>query len=143
MYYIDKDGQKKLPYIVHRTSLGCYERTLAYMIEKYAGVMPLWLAPEQVRLLTVKPEQNDYAWEIANKMTALGMRVTVDDKDDNIGPKIKNARLERIPYIFVIGDKEMKEGSVTVRSRKTDDQPMVKADEIIAKLKEEIDTKAR
>jgi threonyl-tRNA synthetase len=76
-------------------------------------------------------------------MTALGMRVTVDDKDDNIGPKIKNARLERIPYIFVIGDKEMKEGSVTVRSRKTDDQPMVKADEIIAKLKEEIDTKAR
>ena len=82
MYYIDKDGQKKLPYIIHRTSLGCFERTLAYMIERFAGVMPLWLAPEQIRLLPIKEGNVEYAQDIADRLTSLGMRVTVDSRDE-------------------------------------------------------------
>lgn len=82
MYYIDKDGQKKLPYIIHRTSLGCFERTLAYMIERFAGVMPLWLAPEQIRLLPIKEGNVEYAQGIADRLTSLGMRVTVDSRDE-------------------------------------------------------------
>ncbi|MBR4201240.1 MAG: threonine--tRNA ligase, partial [Oscillospiraceae bacterium] len=100
MYYIDKDGQKKLPYIIHRTSLGCFERTLAYMLEKYAGVLPLWLAPEQVRLLPIGEEHTEYAKAFADRLTQAGMRVTVDSEDRNIGTKIKNARLDRIPYML-------------------------------------------
>lgn len=143
MYYIDKDGQKKLPYIIHRTSLGCYERTLAYMLEHFAGVLPLWLAPEQVRILPIKPEHNEYAQGIADRLTAMGMRVTVDGRDENIGPKIKNARLERIPYMFIIGDNEVNSSTVTVRSRKEGEMPAMPVDDIIAKLNEEIITKAK
>lgn len=143
MYYIDKDGQKKLPYIIHRTSLGCYERTLAYMLEHFAGVLPLWLAPEQVRILPIKPEHNEYAQSIADRLTAMGMRVTVDGRDENIGPKIKNARLERIPYMFIIGDNEVNSSTVTVRSRKEGEMPAMPVDDIIAKLNEEIITKAK
>lgn len=143
MYYVDRDGQKKLPYIIHRTSLGCYERTLAYMLEHFAGVLPLWLAPEQVRILPIKPEHNEYAQSIADRLTAMGMRVTVDSRDENIGPKIKNARLERIPYMFIIGDNELNGGTVTVRSRKEGEMPAMPVDDIIAKLDEEIRTKAK
>lgn len=143
MYYIDKDGQKKLPYIIHRTSLGCYERTLAYMLEHFAGVLPLWLAPEQVRILPIKPEHNEYAQSIADRLTAMGMRVTVDGRDENIGPKIKNARLERIPYMFIIGDNEVNSSTVTVRSRKEGEMPAMPVNDIIAKLNEEIITKAK
>ncbi|MCD8096285.1 MAG: threonine--tRNA ligase [Ruminococcus sp.] len=143
MYYIDKDGQKKLPYIIHRTSLGCYERTLAYMIEHFAGVMPLWLAPEQVRVLPITPEQNDYAQSIANKLKSYGMRVTVDDRDSNIGPKIKNSRLERIPYMLIVGEKEASANTVTVRSRKEGEIPQMPLDDLVSKLVEEISTKAK
>ncbi len=143
MYYIDKDGQKKLPYIIHRTSLGCYERTLAYMIEHFAGVMPLWLAPEQVRILPIGEQHNDYAQSIADKLCSYGMRVTVDKRDDNIGPKIKASRLERIPYTFIIGDKEMESNTVTVRSRKTGETPDVPVDDIVKMLVEEVATKAK
>ena len=117
MYYVDKDGQKKLPYIIHRTSLGCFERTLAYMLEHFNGVLPLWLAPEQVRLLPIKEGHAEYAQKIADRMTAMGMRVTVDNRDENIGTKIKAARLERIPYMLIIGDNEVNSNTVTVRSR--------------------------
>jgi threonyl-tRNA synthetase len=143
MYYVDKDGQKKLPYIIHRTSLGCYERTLAYMIERFNGVMPLWLAPEQVRLLPIGESHIEYAQKLADKMTARGMRVTVDADDINIGTKIKKARLERIPYMFIIGDKEVQSNTLSVRSRKTGEESGVACDDMLARLFEEIDTKAK
>lgn len=143
MYYVDKDGQKKLPYIIHRTSLGCYERTLAYMLERFSGVLPLWLAPEQVRILPIKPDHVEYAQKIADRLTALGMRVTVDSRDENIGPKIKNARLDRIPYMFIIGDNEVSSNTVTVRSRKEGELPNMPVDDIVNKLDEEVRTKAK
>lgn len=143
MYYVDKDGQKKLPYIIHRTSLGCFERTLAYMLEHFNGVLPLWLAPEQVRLLPIKESHAEYAQKIADRMTAMGMRVTVDNRDENIGTKIKAARLERIPYMLIIGDNEVNSNTVTVRSRKEGELPAMPVDELIAKLDEEIKTKAK
>lgn len=143
MYYIDKDGQKKLPYIIHRTSLGCYERTLAYMLEKYSGVLPLWLAPEQVRLLPIGEEHVAYAQAFADKLTAAGMRVTVDSEDKNIGTKIKNARFDRIPYMLIIGDNEVKENGATVRSRKEGELGCLKLDDVFSKLITEIATKAK
>jgi threonyl-tRNA synthetase len=143
MYYIDKDGQKKLPYIIHRTSLGCYERTLAYMIERFAGVLPLWLAPEQIRLLPIKEANVEYAQALADRLTSLGMRVTVDSRDENIGPKIKSARLERIPYILVIGDNEVSSNTVTVRSRKRGELPNMPVDEFVNMVKTEVDTKEK
>ena len=143
MEYTDKDGKQKTPYIIHRTSVGCYERTLALLIEKYAGVLPLWMAPEQVRLLPIRPEHNEYAHALAAQMQEKGMRVTVDDEDDNIGPKIKQARFDRVPYMFIIGDNEVAEQTVTVRSRKEGELPAMPAQEAIAKLEEEIRTKAK
>ncbi|MGN0633681.1 MAG: threonine--tRNA ligase [Oscillospiraceae bacterium] len=143
MYYTDKDGQKKLPYIIHRTSLGCYERTLAYMIERFAGVLPLWLAPEQVRLLPIGEEHVEYAQKLADRLTSLGMRVTVDKRDQNIGPKIKSARFDRIPYMFIIGDKEVESNTVTVRSRKEGEMPAMPVEEIVNKLVTEVATKAK
>lgn len=143
MYYIDKDGQKKLPYIIHRTSLGCYERTLAYMLEKYSGVLPLWLAPEQVRLLPIGEEHNAYAQEFADRLTQAGMRVTVDTEDRNIGTKIKNARFDRIPYMLIIGDNEVRENGVTVRSRKEGELGCLPKDELFNKLIMEVATKAK
>ena len=143
MYYIDKDGQKKLPYIIHRTSLGCFERTLAYMLEKYSGVLPLWLAPEQVRLLPIGEEHVAYAQAFADKLTASGMRVTVDSEDKNIGTKIKNARFDRIPYMLIIGDNEVKENGVTVRSRKEGELGCLKLDDVFSKLITEVATKAK
>ena len=139
----DKDGKQKTPYIIHRTSVGCYERTLALLIEKYAGVLPLWMAPEQVRLLPIRPEHNEYAHALAERMLDMGMRVTVDDEDDNIGPKIKQARFDRVPYMFIIGDNEVKDNTVTVRSRKEGELPAMSADDALAKLDEEIRTKAK
>jgi threonyl-tRNA synthetase len=143
MEYVDKDGKMRNPYIIHRTSMGCYERTLALLIEKYAGVLPLWLAPEQARILPIKPEHNDYAYDLCDKMRALGMRVEVDAEDDNIGPKIKQARFDRVPYMFIVGDNEVKDGTVTVRSRKEGELPAMPAADAIAKLNEEIETKAK
>lgn len=143
MYYVDKDGQKKLPYIIHRTSLGCYERTLAYMLERFAGVLPLWLAPEQVRLLPIGEDHVAYAQKLADELTSYGMRVTVDSRSENIGPKIKAARLERIPYMLIIGDKEVESGTVTVRSRKEGEIPAMPCEELIKKLVDEVRTKAK
>ncbi len=143
MYYIDKDGQKKLPYIIHRTSLGCYERTLAYMIEHFAGVFPLWLAPEQARVLPIGEEHNEYAQALADRLTAIGMRVTVDKRDEMIGRKIKNSRFDRIPYMLVIGDKEVETGTAAVRSRKEGDIGAMPIDELVEKLRIEIETKSK
>lgn len=143
MYYVDSDGQKKLPYIIHRTSLGCYERTLAYMLERFAGVLPLWLCPEQARILPISDNHVEYAQKLADKLTNLGMRVTVDAKSDTIGHKIKNSRLERVPYMLVIGDKEMEANQVAVRSRKEGDIGAMAIDDVVSKLVTEITTKAK
>lgn len=143
MYYVDRDGQKKLPYIIHRTSLGCYERTLAYMLEHFAGVLPLWLAPEQVRIMPIGEEHISYAKTLGDQLTNAGMRIVVDEKDENIGTKIKNARLERVPYMLIIGDKEVEENGVTVRSRKEGELGLMPCDALMEKLLVEVATKAK
>ncbi len=117
MEYVDRDGKKKNPYIIHRTALGCYERTLAMLIEKYAGALPVWMAPEQVRILTISESFADYAYEQKKKLEEKGFRVSVDDRQEKIGYKIREARNERIPYILVVGEKEVFSNSFAVRKR--------------------------
>ena len=141
MEYTDADGQKKLPYIIHRTSLGCYERTLAYLIEEYAGAFPLWLSPTQVKIMTITNRADDAAKAIAEKLDSLGIRCELDLRNEKIGFKIREAQMDKIPYMFVLGDKEAENGTVAVRGRKGDLGTMG-VDEIIAKLMEEIRTKA-
>ena len=142
MEYVDKDGQKRNPYIIHRTSLGCYERTLALLIEKYAGAFPAWLAPVQVKILPIADRHHEYANEIKAKLADAGIiRVEVDDRAEKIGYKIREAQLEKVPYMLVLGDKDIEEGAVSVRSRKEGDLGSRKADEFIADLLEEIRTK--
>ena len=132
MEYTDSNDQRVNPYIIHRTSLGCYERTLALLLEKYAGALPMWMAPEQVRFLPIGDEQVEYCRGIARRMEALGMRVTVDERNEKIGYKIRAAQLEKVPYMLVIGDKEMTENTVAVRSRKKGDMGAMGVDEFIA-----------
>ncbi|MBE6546128.1 MAG: threonine--tRNA ligase [Ruminococcaceae bacterium] len=141
MEYVDSDNTLKTPYIIHRTSLGCYERTLALLLEKYAGALPMWMAPEQVRFLPIGDEQADYCRSLAEKMQDLGMRVTVDERNEKIGYKIRAAQLEKIPYMLVIGEKEMTEGTVAVRSRKTGDMGAMSAEEFISFAKAQVDEK--
>ena len=143
MEYTDTDGQKKRPYILHRTSLGCYERTLAYLIEKYAGALPTWLSPTQVKLLPIGNEQLEYTKKIAEKMQSFGIRVETDDRYEKIGYKIRQAQLQKIPYMLIIGDKEMADGTVSVRSRKNGGMGVVPADEFIDRLVLEIAKKER
>ncbi len=132
MEYTDSNDQRVTPYIIHRTSLGCYERTLALLLEKYAGALPMWMAPEQVRFLPIGDEQVEYCRAIARRMEALGMRVSVDERNEKIGYKIRAAQLEKVPYMLVIGDKEMTENTVAVRSRKKGDMGAMGIDEFIA-----------
>ena len=117
MEFVDRDGVKKNPYIIHRTSIGCYERTLALLIEKYAGAMPLWLAPEQVRILSIADRHLDYAYEVKKQLEEKGFRVTVDARNEKIGYKIREARLEKLPYQVIIGDSEVENNTVSVRER--------------------------
>ena len=142
MEYVDKDGTKKHPYIIHRTSIGCYERTLALLIEKYAGAFPLWLAPVQVKLLPIADRHFDYANEIKAKLEAVGMRVELDDRNEKIGYKIREARMQRVPYMLVMGDSEVENGTLSVRSRKDGDLGAKSVDEFIADALVEINTKA-
>ncbi len=142
MEYVDKDGTKKNPYIIHRSSLGCYERTLALLIEKYAGAFPMWLAPTQVKLLPVADRHLDYVYEIKNELEAKGMRVEVDSRSEKIGYKIREAQLEKVPYMFIIGDKDIEAQTVSVRHRKNGDLGAMKLEEFIEKAVEEINTKA-
>ena len=143
MEYVDKDNARKYPYVIHRTSIGCYERTLALLIEKYAGAFPLWLSPEQVRVISISDEQADYAGEILKKLKDAGIRATLDDRNEKLGFKIREAQLEKLPYMLVIGGKEKESGTVGVRSRKQGDLGSVSPDEFIARIREEIDTKAK
>ena len=142
MEYVDKDGTKKHPYIIHRTSIGCYERTLALLIEKYAGAFPLWLAPVQVKLLPIADRHFDYANEVKAKLEAVGMRVELDDRNEKIGYKIREARMQRVPYMLVMGDNEVEEGTLSVRSRKDGDLGAKSVEQFIADALVEINTKA-
>ncbi len=143
MEYVDVDGTKKSPYIIHRTSLGCYERTLAYMIEKFAGALPLWLAPEQVRILPVTDRAKEYAEGISSRLDSMGIRVTVDNRNEKIGYKIRQAQLEKVPYFFIVGDKEVEENTVSLRSRKEGDLGASPVDAIISRILEESAKKVR
>ncbi|MGN0531466.1 MAG: threonine--tRNA ligase [Eubacterium sp.] len=143
MEYVDSDGQKKNPYIIHRTSIGCYERTLALLIEKYAGAFPTWLAPVQVKLLPIADRHHDYAREIMSKLQAVGVRCELDDRSEKTGFKIRSAQMEKIPYMILVGDKDIEAGTISVRSRKNGDEGATTIDEFVARIKEEIDTKAR
>ena len=142
MEYVDKDGTKKNPYIIHRTSIGCYERTLALLIEKYAGAFPVWLAPVQVKLLAIADRHLDYIYEIKKQLEDAGIiRVEVDDRSEKIGYKIREAQLEKIPYMLVIGDKDIENNTVSVRSRKDGDIGAMSIDEFIEKITDDVNTK--
>ena len=117
MYYIDQNGDKVRPYIIHRTSMGCYERTLAWLTEKYAGLFPTWLCPEQVRVLPISEKYNDYAEKVQKELKKNGVLATVDNRSEKIGYRIRASRLDRVPYMLVVGQKEEEEGVVSVRSR--------------------------
>ena len=137
MTYVDKDGQKKHPIVIHRTSIGCYERTLAILIEKYAGAMPLWLAPVQVKLLPISEKFHDYVEEVLAKMKKMGIRAEMDDRNEKIGYKIREARNERIPYFVVIGEQEKETGTLAVTSREKGNEGSADLDAFISRVLQE------
>ncbi len=142
MEYVDKDGTKKNPYIIHRTSLGCYERTLALLIEKYAGAFPVWLAPVQVKLLPIADRHLDYIYEVKRKLEESGIvRVEIDDRSEKIGYKIREAQLEKVPYMLLVGDKDIEGGTVSIRDRRDGDIGSMAIEEFIAKITEEVKNK--
>ena len=143
MYYTDENGEKALPYIIHRTSLGCYERTLAYLIEEYAGAFPTWLAPTQVKLLPITDRTQDYARQVQAELETYGIRCELDARSEKIGKKIRDAQMEKVPYMLVLGDKEAEENVVAVRSRKTGETETMPLADFARKLCEEVRTKAR
>ena len=143
MYYIDENGEKALPYIIHRTSLGCYERTLAYLIEEYAGALPTWMAPEQVRFLPVTDRAADYCAAAAKAVEAQGFRAEVDYRNEKIGKKIRDAQVEKVPYMVVVGDRDMENGTVSPRHRADGDLGAMSMDEFTALLRDVVDSKAK
>lgn len=143
MEYIDSEGKKATPYIIHRTSIGCYERTLALLIEKYAGALPTWMAPEQVRVMPMTDRNRDYAEQIKAELEKNGFRVTLDGRSEKIGYKIREAQLEKVPYMLVLGDKEEEAGQVAMRDRKDGKTTVMPLSEFIEKLKFEVDHKLK
>lgn len=141
MYYIDQNGDKVRPYIIHRTSLGCYERTLAWLIEKYAGKFPTWLCPEQVRILPISEKFLDYAEKVRKELAANGVDVTVDSRSEKIGYKIRDARMNKLPYMLIVGANEEEQGLVSVRSRFAGDEGQKPLDQFIDQICKEIRTK--
>ena len=138
MEYVDSDNTMKTPYIIHRTSLGCYERTLALLIEKYAGALPMFLAPTQVKILPIGNEHIDYCYDLKRKMECAGLRVEVDDRNETIGRKIRESQLDKVPYMLVIGDNEMNEGQLAVRSRKNGDEGKMTVDAFIERCLDDV-----
>ena len=143
MYYIDENNEKVLPYIIHRTSMGCYERTLALLIEKYAGALPTWMAPEQVRFLPVTERAVDYCKALAKNLQLEGYRVTVDARNEKIGKKIREGQIEKVPYMLVVGDRDMENGTVSPRHRVDGDLGAMDFVDFAKILKEVVDTKAK
>lgn len=142
MEYVDKDGTKKNPYIIHRTSIGCYERTLAYLIEKYAGAFPTWLAPVQVKLLPIADRHLDYLYDVKKALEAKGVRCEIDDRSEKIGFKIRQAQLEKVPYMLLAGDKDIENNTVSLRTRSGGDKGAMSLDEFVDKLLKEVDDKS-
>ncbi len=143
MEYVDQEGKKVRPYIIHRTSLGCYERTLAYLIEKYAGALPTWMAPEQVRVMPMTDRNADYAYTIQSELEKNGFRVEIDPSNEKIGKKIREAQLAKVPYMLVLGDKEQEAAQVAVRNRKDGKTTVMPLSEFIEKLRYEVDNKLK
>lgn len=138
MTYVDKDGEKKRPYIIHRSSIGCYERTLAMLIEKYAGALPTWLCPVQAKILPISDKYNDYADKVTNELRNRGLKVETDYRAEKIGYKIREARLERTPYILVVGEKEAENNEVSVRSRKNGEEGAIALDTLVNRIANEV-----
>ena len=143
MEYTDVDGQKKIPYIIHRTSLGCYERTLAYLIERYAGALPLWMMPTQVKILPVTDRAHDYAKDLVSQMLCANIHAEGDYRSEKLGYKIREAQMQKIPYMLVVGDRDMENGTVSVRTRTGADLGAMSIADFIAKCRHEIDTKQK
>ena len=143
MEYVDQEGKKVRPYIIHRTSLGCYERTLAYLIEKYAGALPTWMAPEQVRVMPMTDRNADYAYTIKSELEKNGFRVEIDPSNEKIGKKIREVQLAKVPYMLVLGDKEQEAAQVAVRNRKDGKTTVMPLSEFIEKLRYEVDNKLK
>lgn len=141
MEYVDRDGEKKHPYIIHRTSIGCYERTLALLIEKYAGAFPTWLAPVQVKVLPISDKYVEYASQIQQKLFDAGIRAEIDDRAEKIGYKIREAQLQKIPFMLIAGEKEQAESTVSVRARRDGDVGSMKLDEFLNMIQKRIETK--
>ena len=143
MEYVDFDGTKKNPYIIHRTSIGCYERTLALLIEKYAGAFPTWLAPVQVKVLPISQNYTEYTKKLVQQLSDAGFRVEHDDRNEKIGYKIREAQMEKVPYMLIAGEKEETDGTVSVRSHKEGDLGSMSLQDFIQKIAVEVQTKAR
>ena len=141
LYYIDQNGDKVRPYIIHRTSMGCYVRTLAWLIEKYAGKFPTWLCPEQVRVLPISEKYEEYAKKVCAELKKNDIDVTVDNRSEKIGFKIREARLDKLPYMLVVGQQEEADGTVSVRSRFAGNEGTKSLDEFIDAICKEIRTK--
>ena len=141
MEYTDRDNTMKTPYIIHRTSMGCYERTLALILEKYAGALPVWLSPTQVTVIPVVGDFADYAAEVVNKLKAVGVRAELDDRNEKLGYRIREAQISKVPYMLVVGEDEMNTNSVTARARKEGEGGKFTVDEFIKKILDEIETK--
>ena len=141
MSYIDEKGEKVRPYIIHRSSIGCYERTMALLLEKYAGALPVWLSPTQVKVLSLTDRTADIAKETADKLNEAGLRAECDLRNEKIGYKIREAQLEKIPYMLIIGDKDVENNVVSVRSRKEGDLGTMSYEQFFTKIKEENDGK--
>ena len=141
MQYIDVDGTKQYPYVIHRSSIGCYERTLAFLIEKYAGAFPLWMCPTQVKILPITDRTLNYAKQVAEKLTYKGIRCEVDSRNEKIGYKIREAKLDKVPYVLVVGDKEAEEGTVNVNMRGVEEKTTVSIDEFMEKVVKEVENK--
>lgn len=141
MVYTDKDGKQKTPCIIHRTSIGCYERTLALLIEKYAGAFPLWLAPVQVKLLPIADRHLDYLYEVKKQLEDKGFRCEVDDRSEKIGYKIREAQLEKVPYMVVVGDKDIENSTISVRKRKEGDLGAMTVEQFLEKIVPDRDNK--
>ena len=141
MEYVDADGSKQTAYVIHRSSIGCYERTLAFLIEKYAGAFPLWFAPVQVKVLPITDRAADYANKLAEELAMLGLRAEADLRNEKIGRKILDAENEKVPYKLVVGDKEVEEGTVSVRKRGEGDIGSMKKEDFFALCKKENDEK--
>lgn len=143
MHYTDVDGKERIPYIIHRTSIGCYERTLALLLEKYAGALPVWLMPTQVMVIPISEKHHDYAEKVHKALEAAGVRVETDYRSEKMGYKIREAQLKKIPYMLVVGDKEAEEGTVAVRARKEENGGTKSLADFIAQITAEIESKAR